>query len=95
MRGVAWVESLPVLHGACGVSSKSPAFPSMEVVMKHSTKPPPSRGSAKGEPRKHPAPGGYPPGQPTPDPVPPRAPGTGSPHEHQNDPDCPPGKGNG
>jgi hypothetical protein len=47
------------------------------------------------DPRKHPAPGGYPPGQPTPDHTPPKAPGTGSPHEHQNDPDEKPGRGNG
>lgn len=47
------------------------------------------------DPRQHPAPGGYPPGQPTPDATPPKAPGTGSPHEHQNDPDEEPGKGNG
>jgi hypothetical protein len=48
----------------------------------------------RNDPRKFPASGGYPPGQPTPDRVPPKAPGSGSPHEHQNVPDQKPGKGN-
>lgn len=66
-----------------------------EPVMTDESNPrqPPQPG--KNDPRKFPAPGGYPSGQPTPDPVPPKAPGTGSPHEHQNDPEQKPGKGNG